>query len=82
MRILLPAPLTAAVFAAATFLGGATPSAVAEAAEKTVHVIEIHKFEFVPAQLVVEPGDTITWELLPERAYVLPPAPAAEAAAG
>lgn len=47
--------------AVATGVAAALPFARASARENRNHMMEIHKFKFVPDSLSVKSGDTITW---------------------
>ena len=60
MRTFVQSYGTAAAIAAAVFASGVL-SATSVASETQHHVVEIRDLEFVPAELVVAPGDTITW---------------------
>lgn len=52
---------TAAAIAAVVFTGVALAAANTETRQPQNHVVEIRDLEFVPPELVVAPGDTITW---------------------
>ena len=60
MRPLLHSYRTAAAIAAVVF-AGVVLNANSAVSETQHHVVEIRDLEFVPAELMVAPGDTITW---------------------
>ena len=60
MRIFLQSIGTAAAIAAVVF-AGVVLNANSAVSETQHHVVEIRDLEFVPAELMVAPGDTITW---------------------
>ena len=51
---------TVAIVAAVLILGSLTSAVVGNSAPKE-HIVEIRNLTFIPAELDVSPGDTITW---------------------
>jgi plastocyanin len=53
--------VAAAALAAAVLTAPVASPVAADMANARRHVVEIHQFKFVPAEVKVAPGDTIVW---------------------
>ncbi len=61
MQISTKSTVVVAVLAAATLATSLVHAHAANNASPRRHVVEIHKFKFIPADLEASPGDTIVW---------------------
>ena len=61
MWISAKSTVVVAALAAATIAASLVLAQGANKASPRRHVVEIHKFKFIPADVQVSPGDTIVW---------------------